>query len=174
MENDNAKPQPSLAKIQGKTTPFGFDVELFEPVPRNSFLSAFHEDKNYVLSVKKLWNSEKGSFANVKVVGSIPTTPFEMDSNILMADDGQIVEALGLNISSGKSLSIGKIMHTDLQANIDVENLGRVFITGRSGSGKSYTVGVFNEELLKKKVPLVIIKRTGEYSSLKVLNKQNI
>jgi len=175
MANDNNdKPDPTIGKVDGKTTPFGFDVRLAKPIPRNTFLSTYHENKNYVLSVANVWNSEKGSFANVKVVGEVPLTPFKMDSNILIADKDQIIDALGLNIDQQQSLRLGKILHTDIDANINIEKMGRVFITGRSGSGKSYTVGVLIEELMKKQVPLIIIDRHGEYSSLKILEKNNI
>ncbi len=168
------KPDVTIAIVDGKTTPFGFDIKLFQSIPRNTFLSTFHEDKNYVLLVNSLWNSEKGAFARVQVVGNVPLTPFAMDSKILLADEEQIANALGLHLDPQKSLSIGKIIHTDIEANINVEKMGRVFITGRSGTGKSYTVGVLIEELMKKRIPLVIIDRHGEYSSLKFLEKNNI
>jgi Helicase HerA, central domain len=53
------------------------------------------------------------------------------------------------------------------QVEADVVSTGRTCVIGSSGSGKSYTVGVFCEELCKAKVPFAIIDVEGEYSGLK-------
>jgi len=44
---------------------------------------------------------------------------------------------------------------------------GRAFLTGKSGSGKSNSVSVVAEELLKRSHPLMIIDTDGEYYGLK-------
>ena len=44
---------------------------------------------------------------------------------------------------------------------------GRAFLTGKSGSGKSNSVSVIAEELLKRSHPLMIIDTDGEYYGLK-------
>jgi predicted nucleic acid-binding Zn finger protein len=44
---------------------------------------------------------------------------------------------------------------------------GRGFITGKSGSGKSNTAGVVCEELLRQKMPILIVDTDGEYYGLK-------
>ncbi|MHA1518713.1 MAG: helicase HerA domain-containing protein [Promethearchaeota archaeon] len=98
-----------------------------------------------------------------------------MDSKIYRADSSEIQKALGMVTSEDKALEIGEIFGIPgLKATPNVEKLGRVFITGKSGSGKSYTVGVLIEELMKKRIPLVIIDRHGEYSSLKILDEKYI
>ena len=44
---------------------------------------------------------------------------------------------------------------------------GRAFVTGKSGSGKSNSVSVVAEELLKRSHPLMIVDTDGEYYGLK-------
>lgn len=163
-----------LAKIEGKATPFGFDIHLLNPVNRNSFLATEHEEQIYILSLNRIWNDKDGYHASVSVLGHPPMTPFPLDSKIFLASAQQIQEALGVNHDAKTILTIGKILYSEIPATISYEKLGRVFITGKSGSGKSYTVGVLIEELYKKQVPLVIIDRHGEYSTLKLLNKEEI
>ncbi|MHA1728915.1 MAG: ATP-binding protein, partial [Promethearchaeota archaeon] len=59
-------------------------------------------------------------------------------------------------------------------ASFNAEKFGRIFITGRSGSGKSHTVGVLIEEMIKKQIALMIIDRHGEYSSLKLMKGKKV
>lgn len=127
-----------------------------------------------MLSVVKVWNDDKGSWAEVRVVGEVPQTPFSQSTPITFATADQVREALGLDNSPEVALDLGVIMNSKVRATPSVEKLGRVFVTGKSGSGKSYTVGVLIEELMKKRIPVVIVDRHGEYSSLKILEKENI
>ena len=165
---------PSIAKIENKTTPFGFTVQLFESIHRNSYLATIHENITFVLNIQQIWNDQHGMHAKLKVIGDIPLSPFPLDAKISLATPQEIIDVLGLEENPEKAINLGNILYTAIQATPNVEKLGRVFITGKSGSGKSYTVGVIIEELMKKQIPVVIIDRHGEYSSLKILNKQTI
>jgi len=167
-------PAMKVGTIEGKTTPFGLTLHLLVPLTRTSFLSTIHEEKTIILLVQTLWNDKKGNFASLRVVGTVPTTPFDLNCVIQFATAEQIRNALGLQTSPEQALNLGKLLNSDMAATPNVEKLGRVFITGKSGSGKSYTVGVLIEELLLKKIPVVIIDRHGEYSSLKMLEPPNI
>lgn len=60
-----------------------------------------------------------------------------------------------LSISSDKKIDANKLV------------TGRTCIIGQSGSGKSYTVAVFCEELARKNIGFCIIDTEGEYFSLK-------
>ena len=78
--------QTQIAQIDGKTTPFGFEIKLFTPIHRNTYLAVDHEENSYILAVSKLWNDQNGAFARVQVVGEIPLTPFPLDSVIYEAN----------------------------------------------------------------------------------------
>ncbi|MCK4968719.1 MAG: ATP-binding protein, partial [Candidatus Aenigmarchaeota archaeon] len=60
----------------------------------------------------------------------------------------------------------------DVKVFINTESLisKHVGVLAATGSGKSYTVGVILEELLEKKLPVVILDPHGEYVSLKFKN----
>ncbi len=62
--------------------------------------------------------------------------------------------------------------HKDIHVILDPDILLRLHfaIFGSTGSGKSYTVGVIVEELLKSGYPVVIFDAHGEYSSLSIPN----
>ncbi|MHA1721059.1 MAG: helicase HerA domain-containing protein [Promethearchaeota archaeon] len=163
-----------IAKITGKSTPYSFTVNILSDIHRNSYLTTIHENKSYIFGVKKIWNDQNGNHATLNVIGEAPLTPFNLDSEIFLASNEQIINSLGLEKNPEKSINLGKILNTNIKATLNIEKLGRLFITGKSGSGKSYTVGVVIEELMKKQIPIVIIDRHGEYSSLKILEKDNI
>lgn len=171
MEEQNPM---NLAQINGKATPFGFDIKLLKPINRNSFLATEHEDQTFILGMNRIWNDKDGYQASVSVMGHPPMTPFPLDANIVLASSEQIKAALGIDKEDESILKLGNILYTDIPAVVSYENLGRVFITGKSGSGKSYTVGVVIEELYKLQIPIIIIDRHGEYSTLKLLNKEDI
>lgn len=164
-----------IGQIEGSTTPFGFKIKLNKSIPRKSFIAVKHGPETFVLSIIHLWNNDKGYFGECKIIGNPPLTPFPIDSKIRLATLDEIQKAIGLETSEEKGANLGDVFGiTGLRALINVEKLGRVFITGKSGSGKSYTAGVLLEELLKKGISLILIDRHGEYSTLKLLDRDNI
>jgi AAA+ ATPase superfamily predicted ATPase len=62
-------------------------------------------------------------------------------------------------------LNIGVNCQIDL-SKYEEEGL-RIFITGQSGSGKSYLAKIILEELANLKIPIVIIDPEGEYTAFK-------
>lgn len=167
-------PPPAVATVSGKTTPRQFKVKTILPVKRTQFLATTHEGRRHVLGVQKVWADRKGGFAQLAVLGEIPQTPFPLDSHISYATPSEIKAALRLDVPPENALDIGTIMNSPLTATIDVKKLGRLFITGKSGSGKSYTVGVLIEALMKKGIPVIVLDRHGEYSSLKIVEPENV
>jgi archaellum component FlaC len=122
----------------------------------------------YVLYITEMWTDEKGRQAKLGVLGERPTKPFEIGSDVFMAKEDQISKILGIFNPPEESLSLGKLIGYPYEVYLLIKNFGRIFITGKSGSGKSYTMGVLCEEFLKKGIPVVILDRHGEYGSLKV------
>ncbi len=97
-----------------------------------------------------------------------PRTPFEPGTEIFKADEALIRRVLGLSDAKENGAYIGLLKGHDLPVylNIDVLVQKHVCILAKTGGGKSYACGVLVEELLKKKVPMVIIDTHGEYSSI--------
>ncbi len=164
-----------LGRLTGKTTIHTVQA-VFEDrsVEKNNYL-VIYGDKDedgtrpyFVLSITDMWADEKGRMAKLRVLGERPKRPFEIGSDIFLATEEQIARILGIFNPPEESLLLGKLIGYPYEVHLLIKNFGRIFITGKSGSGKSYTMGVLIEEFLKKGVPVVILDRHGEYGALKV------
>ena len=175
MSEEGTQEEKPIGRLTGKTTTHTVTV-VFEgaSVERNNYLVIYGEKDEegnkpyYVLYISDMWTDEKGRMAKLSVLGERPTRPFEIGSDIFMAKEEQISKILGIFNPPEESLSLGKLIGYPYEVYLLIKNFGRIFITGKSGSGKSYTMGVLCEEFLKKGVPVVILDRHGEYGSLKV------
>ncbi len=98
----------------------------------------------------------------------VPRTPFDAGTELIRADDDLIRNVLGLTAAMENGAYIGLLKGHELPVylNINVLVQKHICILAKTGGGKSYACGVLVEELLKKKVPLVIIDTHGEYCSL--------
>ncbi|MHA1257202.1 MAG: helicase HerA domain-containing protein, partial [Promethearchaeota archaeon] len=172
--SDIANPE-AVGRLMGKTTTHSVQMLISNPkVERKNYFAIYGEKEDdgtkptYILNISEMWTESKGMMAKLQVLGERPVKPFEMGSEVLLASEKQISQILGIYNLPSQSVSIGKLMGYPYDVNLLVKNFGRIFITGKSGSGKSYTMGVLCEEFLKKGIPVVIIDRHGEYGSLKV------
>ncbi|MFQ6010651.1 MAG: type I restriction enzyme HsdR N-terminal domain-containing protein [Nitrososphaerales archaeon] len=66
-----------------------------------------------------------------------------------------------------ESLHIGWLGDSPFHVDPQIIVTGRTCLVGASGSGKSYALGVICEELLKIRLPFMLIDVEGEYSGLK-------
>jgi hypothetical protein len=169
-----------VGRLMGKTTPYEVTMQVTDPnVLRNTYLTIYgekdKEDKrqNYMLSINDMYSDSSGMVANLVVLGDRPKRPFEVGAVVYKAKQEQIEKLLGIHNLPEESVSLGKLIGYPFEVNLLVKNFGRIFITGKSGSGKSYTMGVLCEEFMKKGIPVVIIDRHGEYGSLKVAAKES-
>ncbi len=102
-----------------------------------------------------------------------PRTPFNAGTAILHANESLIRDVLGLNASKENGAYIGILKGHNIKVFLNVDALVQkhICILAKTGGGKSYACGVLIEELLKHKIPLVIIDTHGEYHSLTESNK---
>ncbi|MBD3197135.1 MAG: DUF87 domain-containing protein [Candidatus Lokiarchaeota archaeon] len=189
--NDNTDPKKDnneleekpVGRLSGKTQISSATLLIeSEKVERTSYLTIYKDDKKgeksedkdyYILSITKIWNDSEGMKAELSVVGDRPKRPFDVGSKVFLAKDKQIRDLLGIDNPEEKSVALGKLLGYDFDVSLLIKDFGRVFITGRSGSGKSYTMGVLCEEFMKKGIPLVILDRHGEYGSLKIASEES-
>ncbi|HEC95333.1 MAG TPA: DUF87 domain-containing protein [Thermoplasmatales archaeon] len=102
-----------------------------------------------------------------------PRTPFDVGQPIYKADEKLIRHVLGLYADKKGGAYIGLLKGHNLPVYLSIDTMVQkhVCILAKTGGGKSYACGVLVEEMLKKKVPLVIIDTHGEYTSLAYPNK---
>ena len=182
MSDNEEKTQEKLkviGRLTGKTTAYEVTLLIEDPdVGRKNYFVIYGdmdedgEKESYLLNIIEMWTESKGVMAKLQVLGERPQRPFEMGAEVHLAKEEQITKLLGIYNPPNLSVQLGKLMGYDFNVNLLVKNFGRIFITGKSGSGKSYTMGVLCEEFMKKGIPVVIIDRHGEYGSLKVASEE--
>ncbi len=177
---------------------FNFLVSSTAGLERGDYIKVKHERYGWVLgqvkSIKRYnelysLNALTGAaepkeqderiIARAKVIGYIsgegvlrvPRIPFKPGERVYLADAGIIQRSLRLGNRNG--IYIGTLGGRDdipvfLNPNKLVQK--HIAVLAKTGAGKSYTVGVLVEELLEKKVPVVIVDPHGEYSALRYPN----
>lgn len=168
----------AVGRLTGRTTTHTVQMLITNPdVERNNYFTIYGEKEDdgtrptYILNITEMWSESKGMMAKLQVLGERPAKPFEMGIDVQLATEKQISQILGIYNPPSRSVALGKLIGYPFDVNLLIKNFGRIFITGKSGSGKSYTMGVLCEEFLEKGIPVVIIDRHGEYGSLKVASE---
>jgi hypothetical protein len=102
-----------------------------------------------------------------------PRSPFQAGAQITLAHEDLIRHVLGLQAEKQNGAYLGLLKGHDLPVYLNIDSLVQkhICILAKTGGGKSYACGVLIEELLKKKIPLVVIDTHGEYISLGKPNK---
>ncbi|HET6404399.1 MAG TPA: ATP-binding protein, partial [Candidatus Thermoplasmatota archaeon] len=95
-----------------------------------------------------------------------PRTPVPAGADVRRVDAPLLAQVFGLRDTEGAYL--GTVKGYDLRVVLDINTLVQkhVSILAKTGSGKSYVVGVLMEELIKRHVPIVVIDPHGEHGSL--------
>lgn len=156
-----------VGKIEGTTTTDSFTMVIINPcIGKGDYVEVDYEGKKYLSIIKEVRRLGDKLLADCIIIGALPRIPFNVGLEVKLASEEAIRKGLGLTTTEADGIYIGKLK--DLMVWLPVKKLTRIFIVGKPGAGKSYTMGVIAEELIKKGVPLVIIDAHGEYSSLKV------
>jgi len=172
--------------ISGSVKPMTFDILLSDPsVERGSYIKLKHDVYGWVLArieyMKRYLDDfdDEITMATARTVGykkdgsiMIPKTPFKPEEKVYKADNVLITDVLGLKSKREGNIYLGFLEGHDIPVYLDVKRtIGRhMSLLAKTGAGKSYTVAVVLEELMKNKVPIVIIDPHGEYGSLRVEN----
>jgi len=159
-----------VGELIGKTGTNNVQMKVTNLILKKNDYIQINNEVDYLLIVKEIWMEKGNTFAKASVVGKSPGKPFNSKSKAYLGLEKIIRDTLGIEASEQEGMSIGRLRGYPYKVFLNVKKFGRIFITGKSGSGKSYTVGVLIEEILEKGIPLIIFDRHGEYSSLKVPN----
>lgn len=170
-----------LGRIFGKITTSNFQFLVEKETKKFEFVQVLHKVYDYVLcQVLEIERTDK-DIAKCVVIGYKDEKdaikpiriPFEQNSEVLKAEDDFIRSIIRLE-EDDKGAFIGRLDGKSIDVSLDLKKLltKHVAILAKSGAGKSYTVGVMVEEIIDKKVPILIIDPHGEYSTFTSPNEE--
>jgi hypothetical protein len=175
-----------IGTISGEVSPTNFNVLLSgASVGKGSYVKINHDDYGWVLAKisdirRSLSNAgEEVISAKAFTIGykqdgvvRMPKTPFKPMDRVYMADGELITNVIGLRRTKVGNIYLGSLDGCGIPVYVDLNKTIRkhVSVLAMTGAGKSYTVCVILEELLKNDIPIVIIDPHREYPSLKVEN----
>ena len=170
-----------IARLIGRSDVYNFKIEIFGDIKTFDFLKVTHYDSGDVLTqVINITRDSDKLIGSCKIIGFKDAgvlknirTPFTQDAIIEIAEDKFIEEVVGLNVDKKNFIGILE-HHPDLKISLDLKKTitKHMAILAKSGAGKSYTVGVILEEVMKKNIPIVILDPHNEYASLKYPNTE--
>ena len=135
---------------------------------------------NFVLcQIVEIERTKDESIARCKTIGykdeeekvKAIRIPFDIGTEVLKAEDNFIKNIIKLNDQENGAY-IGKLDGRNIDVYLDLNKLltKHCSVLAKSGAGKSYTVGVLIEEIMDKKIPLLVIDPHGEYSKMQFEN----
>lgn len=166
--------------IRGKVTVREFEFEVTGPLKRAEYLQVHHALDGWVLAqVTRMERfAEDGmevTRARAEVIGvkdaagvlRLPRTPLSPGEPVFPAEPSLVRRVLGLGEPTGAYL--GHLEGTAIPVYVPVNTLvtRHLSVLAKTGGGKSYATAVLVEELLERKMPLVVLDPHGEYGSLK-------
>ena len=186
-----------VGTIVGETNPLMFKFLINKEVGRGTYVKARTDGgKEWILaqvedvkrsnsaySLNQLsdaarnYDSREMMIAEARVIGVVsngklhlPTSPARPGDPVFIADEKLIKATLGL---ARGDMYIGLLRGYDIPVELDANTLVQKHcsVLAKTGSGKSYTAAVILEELLERKVSLLIIDPHGEYASMKEANR---
>jgi uncharacterized protein len=187
----------AIGTIVGETNPLAFKFLISREAGRGTYIKVRAEGRDWILaqiedvkrsnsaySISQLNGAAKDyaarelMIAEARVIGvgsngrlRLPTSPARPGDEVFVADEKLIKATLGL---SKGDMYIGMLRGYDIRVELDANTLVQKHcsVLAKTGSGKSYTAAVILEELLDKKVALLVIDPHGEYASMKEPNKE--
>lgn len=174
-----------LGKIVGKVTTQEFSFNITGKVKKFDFVQTMHPLHDFVLSqVVDIRSDEQKSIALCQVLGYKKNdrlhklrVPLDPGSEVLKAKNKFIKEIIQVDDDQGSAF-IGTLEGKMIQVRVNLDHVltKHIAVLAKTGSGKSYAVGVLIEEILDKKVPILIIDPHGEYNTLtqKTTNESDI
>lgn len=170
-----------LGKIIGKVNTNYFQFQVTNPLTKKlQFIQIPHSEYGYVLGqILELERNENGMIAQCNVFGYKDAdnrikqvrTPFSLGTEVLEAEDELIKSVIRLD---GEGGFIGYLEGKKIPIMVDLQKIltKHLCVLAKSGAGKSYFCGVLLEEIMDKRVPLLIIDPHGEYATLRFPNDE--
>ena len=170
-----------LGKICGKVSTISFQFKVSsQKAKKLQFVQVNHPEYGFVLAqILELERSEEDMLAKCQIIGYKDIdghiknirTPFHPGDEVLEAEDSFIQSVVQLKNEGG---FIGYLEGKKIPIYLNLQKIltKHLCVLAKTGAGKSYLVGVLIEEILEKKVPVIIIDPHGEYASLRLPNEE--
>ena len=148
------------------------DITQHSNLKSESVNSIMQNDENPIVKTKVIASVDVIGYRDKQGLLQSPRTPFDAGSKIHLAEEALIRDVLGLSAAKENGAYVGLLKGHDLPVFLNVNTLVQkhICVLAKTGGGKSYACGVLVEELLKHKIPLVVIDTHGEYQSLQKPN----
>ncbi|HOT06845.1 MAG TPA: ATP-binding protein [Methanotrichaceae archaeon] len=187
----------SVGIIVGETSPVQFKFLITRTIGRGDYVKVKIEGRDFVLAQVEEIKRSNSAFnlahmeragapttsrewvvAEARVLGvghsghlRLPSSPPRPGDEVFMAEEKMISSCLGLTRGE---MYIGLLRGYDLRVTLDANTLVQKHcsVLAKTGSGKSYTAAVILEELLERGVALLVIDTHGEYSSMRLPNRE--
>lgn len=169
-----------VGKIIGKTNTIEFSFMVTGKINKFDYVQVIDDNSNYNLcQIVELERSKDRTIAQCRIIGHRDSEkrivgiriPFKPGIEVLKATDEFIKDILDIGMAK-EGAFIGHLETKNIPIYIDLNTMlsRHIAILAKSGYGKSYAAGVFVEEILERKIPVVIIDPHGEYGSMKYEN----
>jgi len=153
-----------------KTTQFKIILQT-QDVEKGSFVKINHEQYGWVLAKienmkRYIENEEEILMADGRTIGYkeknlilIPKSPFKPNEKVYSADKELILNVMGLRKHKRNNIYLGLLEGHDIPVFLNIQKtIGKhMSVLAKTGAGKSYTVAVILEELLKNNIPIVVV-----------------
>lgn len=167
-----------LGRIIGKSTTNEFLFHAETEPQKFEYVQVMHKVYGYVLAqIVEIYKENNTTTAYCQIIGFKEDEkikkiriPLDVNSEVLEAEDKFIEEIIKIKEENGAFL--GELEGKNIKVNLDLNKVlsMHLAVLAKSGSGKSYAVGVLLEEMIQRNIPLLIIDPHGEYSSLRFKN----
>ena len=171
-----------LGRICGKVTTTECMFLVDANPQKFDYVQVFHKGYDFVLcQIVEIERTEQETKAKCIILGYLDNgivkqirTPFEPGMEVLPAEDEFIRSIIRLDDDkNGAYLGFLEGKKIPVYLNLNKLLTKHLAILAKSGAGKSYSVGVLLEEIMEKKVPLLIIDPHGEHSEMKRPNDKD-
>jgi len=170
-----------LGRISGRITTNSITFEADARVKKMDYISIKDPEGKWILAcIDSVVRYTSKTVVNARIVGyrdkrgflKTPKVPFDQNTPVFSAPKEFISKTLGI---SDNGAYVGLLEGYDIKVKIDINHMIRkhVAVLAKTGTGKSYVVGVLLEELAESKIPVVVIDPHGEYHTLRLQNKNN-